>query len=431
MPYARKLFENTYRVFPASAEPLSFLTMPSINLHHLRAFQLVAATGGIRRSADILYRASSAVTRSVATLEESLGTQLFERKGRGMLLTAAGETVRLRAQIIETALREVRDDAARLGAREGYLVSGMDALFNERRLQVATMLADVHHMPTVAQAMGISQSGVSQALAKLEEGLGQSLFRRTAHGMLPSDAGSRWILRFNRVLVELDHIPADLAALNGVLEGVVTVGALPLARTLVLPAAIAALVKTYPRVRVRSLESPYEELVAGLLSGRVDFVIGALRQAAGGGLERTVLMQDSSAVIARADHPLARKRALSFDDLEPYPWVLSRADAPLRKSLDQFYREHGRAPPQPAVETGDLALLRGLLLSSDMLTVLSPHQLHYEIQAGQLAVLPFDAPGLERQIGVTTRQGAHLAPAAKALLTALKEVAAGVGGVDK
>jgi hypothetical protein len=50
----------------------------------------------------------------------------------------------------------------------------------------------------------------------------------------------------------------------------------------------------------------------------------------------------------------------------------------------------------PAVETGDLALLRGLLLDSDMLTVLSARQLHHEVRTGQLVVLPFDMPGLER-----------------------------------
>jgi LysR family transcriptional regulator of gallate degradation len=400
--------------------------MSALSLHHLHAFSSVAATGGIRRSADMLYRASSAVARSVAALEASLSAQLFERKGRGMLLTAAGETVRLRAQIIEAELREVRDDAARLAAREGSLVGGMEALFNERRLQAAAMLADVHHMPSVARAMGISQSAVSQAVNRLEDTLGQSLFRRTAHGMVPSDAGNRWIMRFNRVLVELDHIVADIAAQNGVLEGVITVGALPLARTLVLPAAIAALLQKYPRLQVRSLESPYEELTAGLLSGRVDFIIGALRRPEGQGLESTALLRDEIAVLARANHPLASARSPSFEDLERYAWVLSRAGSPLRMQIDGYFRDHGRKPPHAAVETGDLALLRGLLLSSDMLTVLSSHQLHYEIDTGQLAVLRFPMRGMERQIGVTTRTGAHLSPGAKALLAELRAVAEGL-----
>jgi LysR family transcriptional regulator of gallate degradation len=397
--------------------------MPALSLHHLHAFSTVAATGGIRRSADMLYRASSAVARSVAALEDRLGAQLFERKGRGMLLTAAGETVRLRAQRIEAELREVRDDAVRLAAREGSLVGSIEALFNERRLQAATMLADVHHMPSVARAMGMSQSAVSQAVTRLEDALGQNLFRRTAHGMVPSDAGKRWIMHFNRVLVELDHIVADVAALNGVLEGMITVGALPLARTLVLPSAIAALLQKYPRLRVRSLESPYEELTAGLLSGRVDFIIGALRHPQGQGLEASALLRDETALVARADHPLASRRALSFEEIERYAWVLSRAGSPLRAALEGFFRDHGREPPQPAVETGDLALLRGLLLSSDMLTVLSAHQLHYEIETGQLAVLRFPMQGMARQIGVTSRAGAHLSPGANALLDELRAVA--------
>jgi LysR family transcriptional regulator of gallate degradation len=397
--------------------------MSIVNLHHLHAFSTVAATGGIRRSADVLYRASSAVARSVSALEESLDIQLFERKGRGMLLTAAGETVQLRAQIIEAELREVRDDANRLAAREGALLGGIDALFNERRLQVATMLADVHHMPSVARVMGMSQSAISQSIARLEDALGQTLFRRSAHGMMPSDAGTRWIVRFNRVLVELGHIVSDVAALKGVLEGVVTVGALPLARTLLLPAAITSLVKKFPRLRVRSLESTYEELTAGLLSGRVDFIIGALRTPAGQGLESCVLIRDQTAVIARAGHPLATEPTLSFDDLQNYPWVLSRAGTPLRMSLEQFFRTQNRESPQPVVETGDLALLRGLLVSSDMLTVLSAHQMHYEIATNQLVVLQFPMHGFERQIGATMRTGAHLSPGANALLAELKSAA--------
>jgi LysR family transcriptional regulator of gallate degradation len=398
--------------------------MSAISLHHLHAFSTVATTGGIRRSADMLYRASSAVARSVAALEESLDIQLFERKGRGMLLTAAGDTVRLRAQMIEAELREVRDDAVRLAARDGALIGSTEALFNERRLQAAVMLADAHHMPTVARLMGMSQSAVSQAIAKLEIALGQTLFRRSAHGMLPSDAGTRWMVRFSRVLMELEHIASDVAALKGVLQGVITVGALPLARTLMLPAAITELVRKYPRLQVRSLESTYEELTAGLLSGRVDFIIGALRRPTGQGLEASVLLQDEIAVIAGAGHPLASLRNLGVDDLERFPWVLSRSGTPLRMSLEQFFKDQGRAPPQPAVETGDLALLRGLLVSSEMITVLSAHQLHYEIATGQLAVLDFPMRGLGRQIGVTTRQGAYLSPGANALLAELKRAAA-------
>jgi LysR family transcriptional regulator of gallate degradation len=386
--------------------------MSLVSLHHLHAFSAVAAAGGIRRSSESLYRASSAVARSVAALEAALDVQLFERKGRGMLLTAAGNLVRLRADRIEAELRDVRDDAQRLRAKVG----GIEALLNERRLQAAALLAEMHYMPGVAQAMGTSQSAVSQAIARLEGMLGVPLFLRTAHGMLPTEAGRRWVERFERVLAELRHIPEDIAALAGVVQGVVTIGALPLARSQLLPSAIAAVLRQHPRLQVRSLESPYDELTAGVLSGRIDFIIGALRASAGDAFVSNALFQDKAVLVARTGHPLAARKRLALKDLAGYPWVLGRAGTPLRESIEGFFRAQDVAPPVPAVETGDLALLRGLLLESDMLTVLSARQLHHEVRTAQLVVLPLAMPGLERRIGVTTRRGAHLSPGAGALL---------------
>lgn len=333
-----------------------------------------------------------------------------------MLLTAAGRAVRVRAERIEAELQSVRDDAARAQDRNRNKVGGIEALLNERRLQTAALLAEVHHMPTVAHAMGSSQPAVSQAIARLEDMLGQPLFLRTAYGMLPTDAGRRWIERFERALAELRHIPEDVAGLAGVVQGTVTIGALPLARSQLLPTAIAAVALRHPRLRVSSLESPYGELTAGLLSGRIDFIVGALRSNPDDALVSRSLFGDKGALVARAGHPLTAKKRLRIGDLAGYPWVLSRAGTPLRESLVEFFRTQGLAPPEPTVETGDLALLRGVLVSSDMLTVLSAHQLHYEVETSQLAVLPFDMPGMERTIGIMTRKGALLPPGARALL---------------
>lgn len=395
-----------------------------LNLRHLHVFNVVATTGGVRRSSDTLLRASSAVARSVAALEQSLEVQLFERKGRGMLPTAAGMAVQLRVERIEAELREVRDDALRLRERTGAKVASLDALFNERRLQAAVLLAETHHMPSVARLMGVSPSAVSQAVSLLEGLLGQPLFFRTAHGMLPTDAGRRWSERFGRALAELRHIPEDIAALAGIVQGTVTVGALPLARSQLLPAAMARVLEKHPRLQLRSLESPYEELAAGLMSGRIDFIVGALRTFSTDTFDSVALFADSAALIARVDHPLMQRGKLSLTDLEGYPWVLSRAGTPLRDSIEEFFRSSQWPVPRPAVETGDLAVLRGLLISSDMLTVISAHQLHHEIATGQLTTLPLPMHGMERRIGIMQRKGAHLSPGASALADEIKAAAA-------
>ncbi|MFC5460596.1 hypothetical protein [Massilia niabensis] len=47
-----------------------------------------------------------------------------------MLLTAAGEIVRLRAERVEAELQGVRDDALRAEDRNGRKVGGIEALLN-------------------------------------------------------------------------------------------------------------------------------------------------------------------------------------------------------------------------------------------------------------------------------------------------------------
>ncbi|VVE36371.1 LysR family transcriptional regulator [Pandoraea communis] len=59
--------------------------------HALRYFLEVARTGSLSRASERLHVAVSALSRQIAKLEEDLGTPLFERRPRGMVLSEAGE----------------------------------------------------------------------------------------------------------------------------------------------------------------------------------------------------------------------------------------------------------------------------------------------------------------------------------------------------
>jgi len=398
-----------------------------INLRHLRAFSAVAAAGSVARAADSLYRVASGVTRAISELESALGRPLFDRRARGMALNAYGELVLARARRIE---REFEDARAQLAARgvgaSADVRSLFGAILNGRRLAVIASLADKRSMPAVAQEFGISQPAISGALKDLEDGLGVPLFERKARGLLPTPAGEIVAFHFKRVLAELRHIGPDIAASEGRLQGSVMVGALPLGRTQILPLAIARLLARHPDLHVATVESPYAALAASLRSGDVDFILGALRRPQDvPDLQQEALFDDRIAVIARAGHPLARAgRRIDFDALRKARWALSRQGAPSRELLESFFAHARQAPLVPAVETGDLAVLRGLLMESDMLTAISPHQLRYEIRDRSLVVLDFPLEATQRQIGITQRLGAFASPGARALMEEIAQVVA-------
>ena len=127
-------------------------------------------------------------------------------------------------------------------------------------------------------------------------------------------------------------------------------------------------------------------------------------------------------MIARAGHPLSRATRIDFDALRRATWVLSRHGSPSRELLERFFSSARQAPPIPAVETGDLAVLRGLLIESDMLTAISAHQLRYEIRDGSLVVLDFPLEQTRREIGLSLRLGAYPAPGARALMDEIRRV---------
>jgi DNA-binding transcriptional LysR family regulator len=86
--------------------------MDRINAEGLRVFLTVARLGHLGRASDTLHLDQSTVSRKIARLEESLGVPLFDRVGRSIRLTPAGERFIPRADRLLHELREAIADAA-------------------------------------------------------------------------------------------------------------------------------------------------------------------------------------------------------------------------------------------------------------------------------------------------------------------------------
>ncbi len=301
-------------------------------LRHLRAFLAVAEQGSAHRAGLALFRAQSAVSRSIRKLEGELGVELFERRARGMLLTEYGKALLVRARRVQAELKTARAEIASMGPRRDERTAAIfSMLTHERRVRAIVALAEQQHMPTVARTMGVTQPAISMAVRQLEDSVGTLLFQRTARGMIPTLAGAALVLHLKRALAEVRHAAADIDALRGHTRGTVTVGALPLCRTRPVAEAAAAIVAAHPGLRVATLEGSFEALAAGLRAGDIDFVLGALRAlAVAPDLEGIAVARDQLAIFVRRGHRLARRAA-------------SRSPTSAR-TLGAVARQHAQSP---------------------------------------------------------------------------------------
>ncbi len=92
-----------------------------MDIQTLRAFLLVAESGSFSLAAQKLHLTQPAVSKRVAQLEEELGTPLFDRIGRAVRTTEAGEALLPHARAVQRELQaaeqSVRDLAGEVGGR--------------------------------------------------------------------------------------------------------------------------------------------------------------------------------------------------------------------------------------------------------------------------------------------------------------------------
>lgn len=90
--------------------------MEDLKLEHLNTFRLAATSLNFTSTARQLHLSQSAVSQQIRELEQRLGVALFERRGRGLLLSPAGSQLLRRVGPILSQLRRLR---AEMGAFQG------------------------------------------------------------------------------------------------------------------------------------------------------------------------------------------------------------------------------------------------------------------------------------------------------------------------
>jgi LysR family transcriptional regulator, transcriptional activator of nhaA len=87
----------------------AFAAVEWLNYHHLRHFWVIARLGHMTRAAQLLKVSQSTLSEQVRELEEWLGEPLFERRGRSLHLTEAGQVALEHAETIFETGRDLLD----------------------------------------------------------------------------------------------------------------------------------------------------------------------------------------------------------------------------------------------------------------------------------------------------------------------------------
>lgn len=298
--------------------------------------------------------------------------------------------------------------------------------------QAAHLIAIADHgsYARAAEDLGITQSALTQSIARFEHDLDVKLFDRGRFGATPTEAGRLLLTRARAIVAEERLAHAELDAFKGAKHGDLRVGVGKSVVQHLMPEALVAFARKHPRIVVTAFEGWSTELYTRLLRGDLDFVVSAAVPSAVVDPElaqERLFVQHEVVVVGRA-HPLAQVPAPGLSDLVGQHWVVPPAGTRRVEHLQAIFQAAGAEAPTRFTRTDSVTMLFEMVrlgAAVGWATV----ELMDEGYGPELVVLDIPELASERHATITTRRRTRPSPLAVSLMDEIRRRAkAGVAG---
>jgi len=279
-------------------------------------------------------------------------------------------------------------------------------------VQAFIAIAEYGGFQKAGDALNISQTALSRRLQHLEAVLGVTLIERTTRSVALTTIGRDFLPQAQRLLTELQTALVEILETGRAQRGDVSIACVPTAGVHYLPRIIQEYSSRYPNNRIKILDHASSGVADAILRREAEFGIN-IADARHPELRSIPLLRDQFALACRDDHPLARKTALRWKQLESYPLIFAGNASANRSLLDQ------------ALSTRDLKLQAFYevqrsstalgLVAEGVAAAVVPRLAWQKGNYPRLRLIALNDPVVSRTLVLVSRKTARLSPAAQAL----------------
>jgi DNA-binding transcriptional LysR family regulator len=239
---------------------------------------------------------------------------------------------------------------------------------NLEALRCLCAVVDAGGFRQAAERLHRSQPAVSQQVKSLEREVGHTLVDRRAAA--PTPAGERLLRRARVILGETDGMLRELAAFDESDAQPLRVGTSDTVALYVLPPVVRRFSAAHPGTRLAVVNRPSQALTAMVLRGDLDLGVVTLPPGpADPELAVQPVFDQTLAVVAPANHPLAGRNRVTARDLRDESFVLLDADTRTGRLLRGFLSERNLAA-RTVVDGGSFEVLKRYVAEGVGLSIL-------------------------------------------------------------
>lgn len=187
-------------------------------------------------------------------------------------------------------------------------------------LRAFSVVARSRTFTAAADRLGMSQPGLSRRIARLEAIVGAALILRHRGDLTLTAAGQELLPTADGVLRDLDDTISSLRARQEGLSGHVRISASTIPGEHLLPPRIAWFLRRHEQVGITLTIAPSTRVIEDVASGRADLgACGARSEQPG--ITYLPLARDTLVLVVPLGHPLAQRRRVTLQELEPFPML--------------------------------------------------------------------------------------------------------------
>ena len=298
-------------------------------------------------------------------------------------------------------------------------------MFNLRQLECAVALADHRHFGIAARAVGITTSGLTQSIQRLELHYGESLFVRDRKGVVATQYGEVVLEGARGILEREAAIKREISLISNLETGHLRIGCDPVLSNAIMAPALASLLEVYPQLQFSLITGNWESLESLMQRREIDLFLSFEQMPRYGfDLEIQKNLISSPIVVCAPTHPLLEKSGRNLVDFFDYPLLASSLpDWYLAWARERLSIEGGsRAPKMDYyLYSDDIMTLKTITKTSTAIVALLRNDLEQELGAGELTELMPNGWPESVPIVVVTRGEFTQSVSAKAVVSALQE----------
>jgi len=265
-----------------------------------------------------------------------------------------------------------------------------------RHFRYFLAVAEALNFTKAAALLRVAQPALSRRVQDLEDEIGVDLLKRSPRGVVLTAEGKVFLDKTRHILKLADESVEQVRALARGEEGELHMGYAPAPTVEILPPALAAFQKAFPRVRVLLHDLSEQELIDGLRNGRLELALmprGTGLQSVG--LEFETLRSYPICVAVAPTHRFARLKTITLEMVATEAMIgFNRKDYPeYYVGLDRIFEPLG-IKPRVVVECDSSSSLiteietgRGVAIASPVLRHASGKRLLYRPLTGTTEVL--------------------------------------------